>query len=334
MSPGDRLLYAISAKQELGWPVFKRTFELLCSHHLTKKNLEDMNFSRYETARALDALGHVDVDFGSNARLYAAPPALSLLPRSGLPSAVLSGSRSPNTIDLLSRLLEKSRANLQLEVRSQRDESMRFPARVIVMGESAQELAGFAREADLAFGEVPASWTILNFAGSLAEYLAACEWLRTDKLNWDERQFDVDRLHFTATPSMGELQLIRYVHPSRQYPIHYLWRGAEAARVDPDWGRFAVLKERARNVLHYDRSASSVVLPATVPLPKLLARALCLCSGLVPLAVPGSAVVDSPVTASLFRVYPEVPYEFAQIVAAKLGQTLITDFTLLEFEND
>jgi hypothetical protein len=334
MIPGDRLLYAISAKGEMGWPAFKRTFELLCAHHLTEKNLEDMDFARYETARTLDALAHVEIDFGSNARLYSAPAVLSLLPRSGLPVAVLSGSRSPNTIDFLSARVEKSGGKLLLDVRNQHDESKRFPARIAVLGESTEDLARLAQETDFAFQETPASWTILNFAGSLGEYLSGCEWLRTEKLNWDERQFDVERLRFSATPSSGDLQLIRYIHPSRQYPIYYLWRGGEAARVDPDWGRFATLKEAARSVIHYDQSACAVLLPATVPLPKLLARALCLCSGLVPLAVSGSAVVDSSVTAPLFRVYSDVPHEFAQIVAAKLDQTLITDFTLLEFEND
>jgi hypothetical protein len=334
MSPGDRLLYAISAKREMSWPVFKRTFELLCARQLTKENLDDMNFARYETARALDALGHVEVDFGPNTRLYAARPTLSLLPRSGLPAAVLSGARSPNTIDLLSAHLEKSGGKLQLEVRNQRDESKRFPARVTLVGECGEDLACLAQEADLAFEMVPAAWTVLNFAGSLTDYLSGCDWLHTDKLTWEEHQFDVERLRFSSAPSAGDLQLIRYTHPSRQYPVHYLWRGVEAVRVDPDWGRFAILKETHRNVLHYDRSTNAVLLPATVPLPKLLARALCLCSGLVPTAVSGSAVEDSPVTAPSFRVYASVPPEFAKMVAGKLNQALITDFTLLEFEND
>jgi hypothetical protein len=334
MSPGDRLLYAISAKQEMGWPVFKRTFELLCTHHLTEKNLEDMKFARYETARVLDALGHVEVDFGSSARLYAAPPALALLPSSGLPVAVLAGARAPNTIDLLSARLERTGGKFQLDIRLQRDESKRFPARIAVTGESVEDLARFASEAGLAFQEAPASWKILNFAGSLGDYLSGCEWLHTDRLSWDERTFDVQELRFSPTRSDSGLLLIRYIHPSRQYPLYYLWRGIEAARVDPDWGRFAALKEAGRNILHYDHSASAVFLPATVPLPKLLARALCLCSGLVPPLISGSARVDSTSISPLFKVYPNVPYEFAQIVATKLDQSLITDFTLLEIEND
>ena len=334
MNPGDRLLYAISAKREMGWPAFKKTFEVLCAHSLTEENLDDMKRARYETARALDALGHIEIDFGANARIYIAPPTLAVLPRSGLPVAVLSGARTPNTINLLSGRLERCGAKLRLEIQDQCDESKRFPARVTVTGESGEALACFAQEADLALEQIPPAWTILNFSGSLTEYLSGCEWLRTDKLNWEEQQFDVERLRFSAALCASELQLIRYTHPSRQYPIHYLWRGVEAARVDPDWGRFAALKEARRDVLHYDRPTSAFLVPLTVPLPKLLARALCLCSGLVPPAVPGRLVVGSPVTDQSFRIYTNIPPEFAQIVAEKLEQTMITDFTLLEIKHD
>src|SRR5262249_31435723 len=147
---------------------------------------------------------------------------------------------------------------------------------------------------------------------------SGCDWLRTDRLNWEARHFDIERLQFSLHNSDEEVQLIKYIHHSRQYPIYYLWRTTESARIDPDWGRFFILKMAGRNVLHYDRMGSAVVLPATIPLPKLLARALCLCSGLVPSIVPRAAVANSAVSVPLFRVYPSVPLEFAQIVAGKL----------------
>jgi hypothetical protein len=334
VTPGDRLLYAISAKRELGWASFKKTFELLCGQHLAKDDLQDMNFARYDTARGLDALGHVELDFSSTTRLYAAPPALALLPNSGLPEAVLSGARSPNTIELLQAHVQKRGDTLQLDVRNQKEESQRFPARVAVTAETREDLLSLAKATGIAFQEGPASWKILNFAGSLRDYLNGIEWQRTDRLNWEEQQFHPQLLRFSTTPSGGEIQLIKYIHPSRQYPLHFLWRGVEAARVDPDWGRFAILSKARRNVIHYEPSASILVLPATTPLPKLLARALCLCSGLVPRIISGSAVAASPVNVPLFRFYVNVPPEFAQIVAGKLDQVLITDFRLLETEND
>lgn len=334
MIPGDRLLYALSAKQEMGWSAFKKAFELICAHDLQDESLKDVNLARYETARGFDALGHAELDFGANTRLYVGAPALSLLPQSGLPVGLLAGARGPSTAKVFGETIAKSGRNLQLSVHGQRDKSRRFPARVTVTGESAEDLAWLAGEMQVAFQKTPASWTILHFAGSLDEYLSGCEWLRADRLNWEVRQFHIEELRFSVNLSAGELQLLKYIHPSRQYPIYYLWRSTESARVDPDWGRFFVLKIAGQNVLHYDRAASAVILPVTVPLPKLLSRALCLCSGLVPSIIPKAAIANSPLSVPFFRVYPAVPYEFAQIVAQKLDQTLITDLTVSEIEHD
>lgn len=337
MTPGDRLLYAISAKRELGWSVFKRTFELLCAAHAVDASVTDMGFARYETARGLDALAHVEVeiDFDSGTRLYAAPPTLSLLPRAGLPKAILSGARSPNSIDVLGQRIKEIGRNLQIEVREQAGKVKRFPARVSIAAESTEDLASIAKAAGVEFQRIPVSWSILNFSASLPDYLSGCNWARTDKLNWDEQQFDVDRVCFTENNgSLQDTQLIRYIHPSRQYPIYYLWKGMEAVRVDPDWGRFAILETARRDILHYDHSVAALFLPVTVPLPKLLARALCLCSGFAPRVVSSNGVVGSELPSTSFRVYGDIPPEFARVVAAKIGQKLIEDVSLLEPNDD
>jgi hypothetical protein len=141
MTPGDRLLYALSAKREMGWTAFKRAFELLCAHGLKDESLRDVKLSRYETARGFDALGHAELDFGANTRLYVAAPALSLLPQSGLPVALLAGARGPSTTKLLAENIAASGRNLQLSLDSQRDTSRRFPARVTVTAERTEDLA-------------------------------------------------------------------------------------------------------------------------------------------------------------------------------------------------
>jgi hypothetical protein len=219
VTPGDRLLYAISPKRELGWASFKKTFELLCGQHLAKDDLQDMNCARYDTARGLDALGHVELAFGSTTRLYAAPPALALLPNSGLPEAILAGARSPNAIELLQTQVQKRGNTLQLDIRNQKHESLRFPARVAVTAETRGDLRSLAQETGIAFQEEPTSWKILNFAGSLSDYRAGIEWQRTDRLNWEELHFNTEMLRFSTTRFDGEIQLIKYVHPSRQSPF-------------------------------------------------------------------------------------------------------------------
>ena len=163
MRPGDRLLYALSAKREMGWAAFKRTFELLCAGGLSGEDLDSIRFARYETARTLDALGHVELDFGSNARLYIARPTLSLLPRSGLPVAVLSGARSLNTIGQLAGYAGRGDRKFHLDIRYHPHESQRFPAKLSVASESVEDLEGLARELNVAFQRVPSVVGHLEF---------------------------------------------------------------------------------------------------------------------------------------------------------------------------
>lgn len=334
MTPGDRLLYTLSAKQDLSWSSFKKLFELLCGSHLGPMELEDAGLARYETARGFDGLGHVELDLGSSLRIYAAPPALALLPTSGIPEAVLAGSRSPKSIDEWRQRAHPFGSRLELEVHLQRDGSGKFPSRVSVKAETREDLSSFAADIGVDFQEIPASWRILNFAGTLDQFLGGSEWQRSERLNWEEYHFNPEELRFSTVQTGGEITLIKYIHPSRQYPIYFLWRGTEAARTDPDWGRFAILSSAGRNVIHYERCSSTLFLPASIPLPRLLGRALCLCSGFVSRLVPGSLLLNSEVTSPLMRLYANIPREFAQIVAQKLNQQLITDFRLLDNRDD
>ncbi len=333
MTAGDRLLFAISAKRELGWPSFKKMFEQICAESLAEDELRDANLARYETARGLDALGHLDLDFTSPARLYVAPPAMALLPVSGLPVAVLAGARSPRTLQELSARILRRGTSLVLAATNQPQEPRSFPARIAVLAETRGDLRSLAVESGLAFQEEPASWRILNFAGSLSEYMTGIKWQRGDALNWERQQFDVQGLRFLKTPSGSETGLIRYVHPSRQYPLYVLWSGADAAHVDPDWGRFAILKAAGRDVVFYERSTGAFIVPVTIPLPRLFARAMCLSSGLAPRILPASAV-SVPLDAPQYRVYTNVPLDHAHMAARKLDQRLNTDVSFRGEDND
>jgi hypothetical protein len=334
VTPGDRLLYTLSARGDLSWASFKKFFELLCTQHLALADLEDANLARYEAARALDALGHIELDLSSSPRIYAAPPTLVLLPNCGFPEAVFAGARAPASIEKWQHQARQGRSTLHLEIHLQEDKSRRFPSRISVKAETREELRIFAAYIGVSFQDNPASWRILNFAGSLSQLLAGNEWQRSERLNWEEREFSPEELRFSATQSSGETKLIKYIHPSRQYPVYFLWKGSEATRIDPDWGRFAILSGVGRNVIHYERCGGTLILPVSIPLPRILARALCLCSGSVPRLIPGSSVLHPKVTSTLMRLYANIPPEFAQMIAEKLDQKLITDLRLLETEND
>ena len=93
----------VSSKVGRRWREFKNAFEYL---YLNTPGTdgeaiesEIPSWAVNKTARALDILGHCDLEFSqSGRRVHAAPPVLARLPIAGLPQAVLTGSRSPKTI--------------------------------------------------------------------------------------------------------------------------------------------------------------------------------------------------------------------------------------------
>ena len=78
-----------------------------------------------------------------------------------------------------------------------------------------------------------------------------------------------------------------------------------------------------KNVLRYDPDKAIIAIPAGASLPKLLERALTLCSGYIPKykKLPKSEIV--------FKVFRDVPDLIANKLAEKLCQTLhIQDLNL------
>jgi hypothetical protein len=79
------------------------------------------------------------------------------------------------------------------------------------------------------------------------------------------------------------------------------------------------LQRAGFGVLYFDFSLNLLAIPRTVPLPRLLARSVSLCSGSIahPLRSRlGKRHLD-------FVVYELVPQVVAEVVAAKVGQELI-----------
>ena len=79
MTSGDLLLYVISAKRDMSWAVFKRTFDILASKEVAE--YESAAIARSVVLKSLDGLGHCEVlSHDGNLRVVAAPSVLVRLP--------------------------------------------------------------------------------------------------------------------------------------------------------------------------------------------------------------------------------------------------------------
>jgi hypothetical protein len=319
MNVGDRLLYALSARGAMSWTSVKRAFDCL---HEEQNDLHSEEFWRYrrrDAVTVLENLAHVEFDTRPQCMtVTVTSPAIAVLPGLGLAVGVLVGARSPAGIDHLSQAAR--RAGITLDVRQQQGDSTFYPTCVSLTAETINDLAAFAASQNLHFSEMPPAWSILHFAGSLDDYLASLQPEDLANLNWEREDFDPDALFFRRTRRQDRVVLSRYTHPARRTKLHVLHKEAATTRVDADWGRFALMHELAQDVLLYDPQEFTLAIPITMPLPKLLARSLCLSSGFLPAEVGGVHWTGSRVKA---RVYRRVPSAIAERVALKLHQRLV-----------
>lgn len=324
----DFLLYAISTWREISWPAFKRTFDAL--YMRSRKNETATSVSllhdRRRTLQALDALGHCEVEFSeSGGRIYVAPPLLARLPICGLPQAVLCGARSPQTANRLLETCKTFGKGIMVKIAVQENNLAYAPRRIIVEAESVEIFSSLAEKLHIGFSEAPPAWSLLHFSGSLQEYLDSRAWRTEQELNWLRRDFDPANLQFHEPPiNSSDFRLSSYSEPVRVGLMkHYLWRDGVKAEVNRNWGRYAVLLWHHQNVLAYDAHRMIFVVPTNAPLPRLLARALALCSGYAPSFVEKSQLAVTSSEQYGFDIFDGVPSDIAEIVAAKLGQKLI-----------
>jgi hypothetical protein len=99
-----------------------------------------------------------------------------------------------------------------------------------------------------------------------------------------------------------------------------MWDSDKCAEIDVDWGRYLALHRAGFNVLYFDSTKHLLATPKSLPLPRLLARSVALCSGSSPRPLTSSS--DGRLTN--FVVYDLVPRCLADLVAAKLEQELFS----------
>lgn len=323
----EKLLYVISAKKELAWLSFKETFDYLYNLEtgVREENTDKdgIKNKRLQTIRALDSLGHCDFNFSddrSKNKVYAAPPVLVRLPCAGFPQAILAGARSPNTIQQLSDACQSAGTHINLEIKEQASESVLIPKRVAVQAEDVRELEAIASSLGIPFLETPSAWSLLHFAACIDDYLATLKWANDSELSWKHQTFEPSSLQFkTLEKTDTNIRLSRYSHPSRNTQSYYLWQDGICTEIDLDWGRYAILKALRRNILIYDKRRFTMAVPASANLPRLLERALTLCSGYAAKYV--KKLPHDPQIQG-FKLFSAIPPQIAEMTAAKLGQTL------------
>ncbi len=342
----ESFLEELSTRGSMGLSEFRIAFDELIRQHYRNEDYGDLTDAGNRFVRFMDALGHCEFDFDIG-RVYTCPPNLARLPMT-LPWAVLTGARTPALIKKLRNFVKMHKNEMTVIPRNQ-DHSRSFVGRenttrlllpqCIIVGarrmacleQLASELGTFEEQINNSLG-APAAWALADFSASLEDVDKGLLFEESSERNWPiTRVFNPEHLVFEVPSGQSPEKGLRcYIDPTSKQSRYIFKDGFCEAVIDRDWGRYLALAEDERYVLYYDERRQQLIVPQSVPLPKILARATTMCSGLVPW--PRQVVLDidygqqGRFSADLERfnvdVYNAVPYKLAETLAKKLAQPL------------
>ncbi len=339
----QELIYALSAKGQISFTGFSAILSTLYYQSEVGKS-EDTSWDVVlrNTRRFLEDLGYCDIDYEKH-KVSACPPALVLLPQSGLPSAILTGVYIPGVITTIKDYAKNNLGLCKLEWLSHPREQPGaefIPDTLHIIAVSVDLIKDMAKAAEIKAQTLSnASEQLLQFSNSIAGFSTTLNFTVTqsvDPTGWEKQEFNADELRFYwGTFTYRNSRLARYQIPDRRYTSEiWYWKGTEYAVVDRYWGPWMLLQEVEKNVILHSYNELELFVPSSVPLPRLLARAMTLCSGTVPrqerlIFLNGAFrrinkennVLNSTF---LFDVYGNVTQPMADALAAKLGQRRVT----------
>lgn len=334
----EKLLLAIGAAGKMSIEDFNNLFINLYFENISKEFGEEYYNNRWEVVRMLDSLGYCEFDFEKR-EVFPCPPAIVSLPGGGLKRAVLTGVRSPSIMKKIEDYVIKNKKNIHLIKNTQKinfylynkekPASLPFPSTILVEYFEEEYINGLAHEIGVQHKvKVPASWLLAEYSIGLKEYREKILWDRTreDEVNWNKRYFNPEKFEFSKFPPTGKdiYQLVEYQDPNTKQKEHWFWKNDIAAVIDRDWGKYEILSHMSKNVFLYDPRHHTLAVPLHLHLPRLLDRAVAMCSGQTPMITKtgGKSIGNVPENTQV-NVYLGVPPEYASMISSKLLQNTV-----------
>lgn len=316
MNSGDLLLYVISTKREMSWPAFKRLFDSVAAREIV--SYDNASIARSILLRHLDGLGHCELLSDTDElRIVATPTSLVRLPTAKC-LAVLSGSRSPDSLEIL----RKVGGNREVSIESTPhfgDLAPLLPEKVLLSAPTDTVMDNLAKILGIPFTSTPAGYNLACMSGTLAEIESSLQWKSVPELDWSPADFDPEYNCFVPKGTdRRRVRLTRYLNPITNVFRYYMWNDEMCAPIDSYWGRYLAMQKSGYPVFYFDDERHLLALPKTLPLPRLVARAVTLCSGSAPRILRSKSKNRNLDLA----IYELVPRQIAELIAGKLGQAL------------
>ena len=261
----DVLLRYLSEKGSGSWEELKEAWQWI-------GGTDDPSGRAWIAARDLEALGHIEVAWNQQLTWCAAPPLLTMIPRSG-GRAFVTGARTGHFLDQLSKAAEAQ------DVWIDHCGLQRGPTSYYLACRSHLKLEALAAELGVDY-----TYQVAEQIAGLLPPLETYSSLTDDRelpKGLELELFNTDRLEWIDTDQRELPGLYR----CRTYggQLHGL-RSATGAwsRVIKEIGIYEVLRWEGKSVLDYSQEDETLTLSAEASLPTLHARAATLCSGQLP----------------------------------------------------
>ena len=302
------------------WGQFREAVDYLGANGLSQEGRTDFRVSRRALLQCLEALGHCDVYYkDGESKISVTPPSLYRLPRAGLPLAVLAGARSIQTLKELDDAAKARADRLRLTVIHNHGLLGLIPDTIQV---SATEdvIVEFCATLRIRYVAIPPAWSLMHWAGMLSDYEASMTFRIPEAFSWarfdfDDKSFDFGHNRIDEFPRYS-----CYRNPITSLPTYIFFRDGHGADVDLNWGRYLLLNAKGITITAYDERRSRLCVPVKVPLPGIVARTICLCSGKPPIIRNIERLVKD-MDCQDWLMFEDVPPQIALSALSKVGQT-------------
>lgn len=304
--------------------IFDYFYQNIGDNSIDRKKLQ------YRILFYLESLGHCEFDNEEN-KVYICNTALAVLPGSGSIRAVLCGARDENIINKLYNFQEKYSNNIDIEFIDQVRDCLELPEVIKIKTFYEDIILKLSKYINAEIQvQVPTSWLILNASCDIKEYEFTLKKEPLINLNWTVKFFNIDDMYFQINKPKHCLAVLKeYINPFTNKKKYYIDIEDKSYKVDVDWGRYYLYYKLKKNILFYDEKKQALGVPCFIPLPKLLSKALTLCSGILPLRAEINYNKEKLNNISVY-VYTGVENQVVQLLENKLGQKIIK----YTFKND
>jgi len=220
----------------------------------------------------------------------------------------------------MAKAAEASEGSVRLSIEHQPGPIGLLPDTIEVSAVSEEAMLAFCGGIRIRYTTIPPAWTLVNWCGTLSEYEATLSFRIPDTLNYVRYDFSVNSHGFVHTTSDSFPRYSRYSNPTTGLPMHVFFRDRLGAEVDLNWGRYLLLNAMGITATAYDERRFRLYVPIKVPLPGVVARTVCLCSGKPPVNRYSENLVRG-LDCRNWLMFQDVPPQIAWAALSKVGQT-------------